>query len=559
MSRLTGSLLRQITLAGLLAVPAVASAHTIQICWNDVGATTTFYAGTYHNPSTPSGSIFVDGFENPFTGVISASSLPAEAHCFVPLDSYYLGSAPAGNPDGVPHQSVVVFQTFTSAYENSVHTVGFSAYSYIETPIGTYTAQTFGGGACSDADFDGICNDDDTCPLDAENDGDADGLCADADNCPLDYNPGQSDTYGTSAGDACEGDVCGDGVVTGAEECDDGNFAGGDGCSGICTLEVTDTDGDGVPDDEDICFGDDATGDSDSDGVCDDTDWCDGYDDATAADSDGDLVCDDLDWCEGYDDSAAADADSDGVCDFNDQCEGDDATGDTDGDFFCNDVDTCEGADDLTEGDHDLDGVCDFNDECEGDDASGDTDGDLFCDTSDNCPVDANPGQEDEDGDATGDVCEADTDGDGVIDDYDNCDDDFNADQADNEDDGIGDVCDTDDDNDGVLDTDDNCPVIPNADQVDLDGDGQGDECDGDDDADGLCPATPFDVIYNADGCSGVQAVALTCDETATWRNHGSYVNCVVHAANDARSEGLLTNKESAAIKRAAARSDVGQ
>ena len=100
---------------------------------------------------------------------------------------------------------------------------------------------------------------------------------------------------------------------------------------------------------------------------------------------------------------------------------------------------------------------------------------------------------------------------------------------------------------------------------IDTDGDGQGDECDGDDDGDGVldeddaCPATPLDVLYNTDGCSGTQSVELTCDATASWANHGAYQSCVVHAANDAVSAGLLTNRESAAIKRAAAKSSVGR
>ena len=43
-----------------------------------------------------------------------------------------------------------------------------------------------------------------------------------------------------------------------------------------------------------------------------------------------------------------------------------------------------------------------------------DTDGDGAVDNSDNCPNDANPGQENNDGDAQGDVCDTDDDNDGV-------------------------------------------------------------------------------------------------------------------------------------------------
>jgi cysteine-rich repeat protein len=34
-------------------------------------------------------------------------------------------------------------------------------------------------------------------------------------------------------------DICGDGVVTGGEQCDDGNLAAGDGCGATCQLEIT--------------------------------------------------------------------------------------------------------------------------------------------------------------------------------------------------------------------------------------------------------------------------------------------------------------------------------
>jgi len=52
---------------------------------------------------------------------------------------------------------------------------------------------------------------------------------------------------------------CGDGIVSGAEECDDGNTTGGDGCSSTCQLEMTelicddvlDNEGDGLVDCDD--------------------------------------------------------------------------------------------------------------------------------------------------------------------------------------------------------------------------------------------------------------------------------------------------------------------
>ena len=110
----------------------------------------------------------------------------------------------------------------------------------MQSPIAAFAPLTFGAAACADADFDGICNDVDPCPLDAANDRDHDGICGNFDNCPNDYNPDQIDANHNGQGDVCEGVVCGNGLKQGSEECDDGNRAGGDGCSALCTLESKD-------------------------------------------------------------------------------------------------------------------------------------------------------------------------------------------------------------------------------------------------------------------------------------------------------------------------------
>ena len=217
-----------------------ANAHTVQVCWVDNGSVTTFYAGTYHNNNTPVGGIIIDGQYSPFSGWVAKNNLPANASCWAAPNYSGCNNASATNPDGLACTGVHHFQTFTSAYAAGFHTLDFSRSTAVEYPWTTFPPQQFGGGACNDADFDGICNVDDACPLDASNDIDGDGLCGDVDNCPLDANPNQTDANGNGQGDACEGVVCGNGLLQGSEQCDDGNLAGGDGCSSVCTIELQD-------------------------------------------------------------------------------------------------------------------------------------------------------------------------------------------------------------------------------------------------------------------------------------------------------------------------------
>ena len=153
-----------------------------------------------------------------------------------------------------------------------------------------------------------------------------------------------------------------------------------------------------------------------------------------------------------------------------------------------------------------------------------------------------------------------DQDDDGVPDVDDNCPVVPNADQVDQDVDGFGDVCDTDLDGDGLENGIDNCPFFANPDQADLDGDGVGDACDTDTDGDAvlngfdLCPLSPGNEAVNGSGCTGPQHVALSC-VLENFVQHGQYVSCVAHAAQEAADQGLIENNAKARLVRAAAKS----
>jgi serine protease len=99
------------------------------------------------------------------------------------------------------------------------------------------------GDACDDSDGDGAADALDECPLDPANDADADGFCADLDDCPLTPNADQLDTDVDGAGDACDPDDDGDGVVDALDRCP---LDAADACH-------ADVDADGVDDAGDAC------------------------------------------------------------------------------------------------------------------------------------------------------------------------------------------------------------------------------------------------------------------------------------------------------------------
>jgi len=113
--------------------------------------------------------------------------------------------------------------------------------------------------------------------------------------------------------------------------------------------------------------------------------------------------------------------------------------------------------------DLDGDGTEEAVDNCGGlaNPAQSDVDADSRGDACDNCVLDPNPTQDDLDDDGQGDACDPDDDGDGV----------------DEDGDGSGVPGDAPCPDGVVIGCDDNCPAVPNPNQQDSDGDGVGDAC----------------------------------------------------------------------------------
>ena len=311
--------------------------------------------------------------------------------------------------------------------------------------------------------------------IDLDLDDDDDGL-DDTVEIALGLDPNNPDTDGDGVGDAedlCYGfddtlDTDGDAIPDCLDSCilDPDNDIDGDGVCGDvdpCPLDnPDDSDGDGSCDNDDLCPGFNDFSDTDGDAIPDGCDVCplDILDD-----SDGDGSCDSDDICPGYSDTL--DADSDGIPDGCDVCPFD-ALDDSDGDGSCDSDDICPGYDDFT--DTDADTIPDGCDPCPLD-ILDDSDGDSVCDTDDVCP--GFDDLLDGDNDSVPDDCDPcpldsadDSDGDGVCDSNDVCQ--GFDDNADADGDGVADGCDPcptdnpdDPDGDGICTQYDYCPNDP--------------------------------------------------------------------------------------------------
>ncbi|KAA0229393.1 hypothetical protein EDS67_11925 [candidate division KSB1 bacterium] len=90
-----------------------------------------------------------------------------------------------------------------------------------------------------------------------------------------------------------------------------------------------------------------------------------------------------------------------------------------------------------------------------------------------------------------------------------------------------------------------NCDV---QEVTDADGDGVDDNAD-------QCAGTVSGDVVDATGCS----IAQYCPCDNGWKNHGAYVSCVAHSANDFVGAGLITETEKGDIVSEAAQSDCGK
>ncbi|WP_437870747.1 hypothetical protein [Sorangium sp. So ce363] len=84
--------------------------------------------------------------------------------------------------------------------------------------------------------------------------------------------------------------------------------------------------------------------------------------------------------------------------------------------------------------------------------------------------------------------------------------------------------------------------------ELDEDGDGVGDL------TQDLCLDTEAGDVVDADGCS----IAQLCPCDDPWKNHGAYVSCVAHAAEEFVESELITDDEKDVIASAAAQSSCG-
>ena len=262
------------------------------------------------------------------------------------------------------------------------------------------------GGGDSDGDFipDAI-----ECCYDTDRDGQPDYMQTDTDSDFIDdvIEAGISgnDTDLDGYDDTYDADVDGDGNVDNGP---DGNLDGindfwqpidSDG-DGLADYRDTDSDNDGIPDEEESGYGAFPDRDTDGDGIPDRVDGDNGDTGTSGGDSDGDGISDEEECSEGY--PNCEDSDGDGTPDYLDDTDDsiDQAPGNTDTDNDgLTDEDEAERGTDPNNADSDNDGVSDGDEVAAGSDplnpdsdGDGIEDGEENTDSNDNGVVDSNEG-----------------------------------------------------------------------------------------------------------------------------------------------------------------------
>jgi hypothetical protein len=428
-------------------------------------------------------------------------------------------------------------------------------------------------------------------------DDDGDGFSNTADNCPDIANPDQEDRDRDGVGDACDNCV----PLPNHDQTDSDGDGEGDACEDAL-LKGGDKDGDGIPNEDDLCpyDSDPTNANSDKDGWGDVCDNCPSISNNDQRDSDGDGIGDACDP-----DAPVPDDDGDGVPNSRDNCPTLKTTNvdDLDKDGVGDLCDNCPTVSNYTQRDTNNNGVGDVCEPGTGPDPNADDDGDGIHNKDDKCPNFASPDNNDADNDGVGDPCDncrfvananqsapisatdmlrcttvsmgapdADDDGDGVPNKDDKCPRTPPGSPippaqqvADNDGDGIGDGCDNcpntanytqdpaacalaDADGDGRPDQQDNCRAVSNASQADGDGDGVGDACDN-------CPNTAN--VNQKDSDS--DGVGDACDPTP-----GTFVTCTQATSSTSaikpnlyflldRSLSMIQNNVSPGVSRFAA------
>ena len=409
------------------------------------------------------------------------------------------------------------------------------------------------GAQAPDTDGDGIPDEQDFCPDDANNDADGDGICAsggdcnDSDASVLPGAPEICDGVDNNCNGQVDEDGCDPAACQSDSECVDNDpctldQCTPDGCANPPSNQ--DRDADGLPDCVDIDDDNDGVRDNDdpqpfNPTICGDVDF-DRCDDCT-------VQVDGLGPAPDFDpNNDGIDTDLDGICDRGDRDDDNDGVPDPSDPqrldpAVCGDVDTdsCDDCTNQVDGfgplrdfdpgndglDTDNDGICDIGDICPEDPAN-DSDGDGICDSVDPCPND--PTNQDSDGDGICDLVDPcpedpinqDSDGDGICDSADPCPEDPTNQDSDGDD-----ICDSvdpcpsdptnqDSDSDGICATEDcndqDPSVFPGAPEI---CDGLDNDCNGGVDEDVCDPACQSDTecvdndpctldLCPPDGCS---------------------------------------------------------